>query len=80
VDQSESAPGAGMSTSWVTVDWSNEFVTLTEVGPNLATQTNRNPILRVGWGWKKVGTENRPVFRISSGNKGSWWHPHLGLL
>ncbi len=39
MDQSESALVAGMSTIRVAVDWSSEFVTLTEVGPNLGTHT-----------------------------------------
>jgi hypothetical protein len=40
VDQSESAVVADLSTTWLGLDWSSEFVTLTEVGPNLGTQTD----------------------------------------
>lgn len=40
MDQSESAVADTLSTFGPTPDWSNEFVTLTEVGPHLGSRTN----------------------------------------
>ena len=39
MDQSESALAAVLSTTRPVLAWSSEFVTLTEVGPNLGAQT-----------------------------------------
>ena len=39
MDQSESALGAALSTPQSVIAWSSEFVTLTEVGPNLGART-----------------------------------------
>jgi RHS repeat-associated protein len=44
VDQSESALGPAVSTAQPVIDWSSEFVSLTEVGPNLGAHTKYNAL------------------------------------
>ena len=37
---------------------------------------NRNRFLRVGLGWKGSRTQGKEIFRIGTGQKGTWWHRH----